>query len=275
MLPLPERINVASLVVIPSYNEAANIRSIITSLCVLHDEPKSVHDRNKRVNSRKELSYSYQSSLDVLVVDDSSPDGTGQIVKQLASGYPAGVINLLARSQQDGIASAYRAGFAWALERDYDVIVQMDADGSHPVPVVPELLAAISEGADLALGARYAPGGSTDPRWGLHRRALSIAGNTYARRVLNLPYRDLTGGFKAWRSDLLRRMSPVGGTLSGYAFQIHTTYAAHRAGAKIVEVPFHFKERTFGVSKMHGRIVTEGIAAVVAMRIHPPGGTAW
>ena len=125
-------------------------------------------------------------------------------------------------------------------------------------------------GADLALGARYIPGGSTDPDWAWHRNALSVAGNTYARLVLGLPYRDLTGGFKAWRADLLRAIHPIGGDLSGYAFQIHTTYAAHRLRAVIAEVPFAFKERVHGVSKMRPQIVTEGLAAVLSMRLRPP-----
>lgn len=260
------------LVVIPTFNEIHTVRTVVSEL--LSDASACT---TPRWSARKDCAGPdwhkalAAAPLSVLVVDDSSPDGTSEAVRELASEYPVGVVNLLVRPRAEGLASAYRAGFAWGLERNYDVIVQMDADGSHPVGTVPELVAAVSSGSDLALGARYIPGGSTDPQWGLHRKVLSLAGNTYARWMLQLPYRDLTGGFKAWRSDLLREISPVGGKLSGYAFQIHTTYAAHRAGAHIVEVPFHFTDRAYGVSKMHGRIVTEGLAAVVAMRLHPPG----
>jgi dolichol-phosphate mannosyltransferase len=249
---------VRAIVVVPTYNEVDNIDTLISGLAELdeafsRDEPRV-------------------GSIDVVVVDDSSPDGTAERVGKLAEKYRPGMLNVLVRPRPEGLAPAYRAGFAWALRRDYQAVVQMDADGSHPTAVVPVLLRALDGGADLALGARYIPGGSTDPDWAWHRKALSVAGNTYARLVLGLPYRDLTGGFKAWKTDLLASISPVGGTLSGYAFQIHSTYAAHRRGARIVEVPFKFKERVHGTSKMHGRIISEGLSAVVTMRLRPPLG---
>ena len=234
------------IVVMPTYNEVENIETIVDGL----------------------LRF---DGLDVLVVDDSSPDGTGMLVDDIASRHPDGQVNLLSRRNPQGLGVAYRAGFAWALDNGYDVVVQMDADGSHPVDVVAELLGALASGADLALGARYVPGGGTDPNWAWHRKVLSVAGNTYARTLLGLPYRDLTGGFKAWRADLLRSIRPIGGNLSGYAFQIHTTYSAHRLGAIITEIPFLFKERVHGTSKMHSRIILEGIASVLTMkREFPP-----
>ena len=247
-----------SVVVVPTYNEVDNVDALIAGLAEV-DEAFGAGEPG-------------EGSVDVVVVDDSSPDGTAERVGKLAEGYRPGMVNVLVRPRPEGLAAAYRAGFGWALGHDYQAVVQMDADGSHPTAVVPALLRALDGGADLALGARYIPGGSTDPDWAWHRKALSVAGNTYARLVLALPYRDLTGGFKAWRSDLLAAISPVGGNLSGYAFQIHTTYAAHRRGARILEVPFSFKERVHGASKMHGRIVSEGLSAVVAMRLSPPPG---
>jgi len=249
---------VRSVVVVPTYNEVDNVDALIAGLAEV-DEAFGAGEPG-------------EGSVDVVVVDDSSPDGTAERVGKLAEGYRPGMVNVLVRPRPEGLAAAYRAGFGWALGHDYQAVVQMDADGSHPTAVVPALLGALDGGADLALGARYIPGGSTDPDWAWHRKALSVAGNTYARLVLALPYRDLTGGFKAWRSDLLAAISPVGGNLSGYAFQIHTTYAAHRRGARILEVPFSFKERVHGASKMHGRIVSEGLSAVVAMRLSPPPG---
>ena len=250
-----------AVVVLPTYNEVDNIDAILAGLVRLDDAARAENGGGPG---------EADSCIDVVVVDDSSPDGTASRVKELAASCRPGMVNLLVRARPEGLAPAYRAGFAWALEHHYDAVVQMDADGSHPTAVVAALLSALRSGADLALGARYIPGGSTDSNWAWHRKALSLAGNTYARLVLGLPYRDLTGGFKAWRSDLLAAISPVGGNLYGYAFQIHTTFAAHRHGASIVEVPFRFKERVHGTSKMHGRIVSEGLAAVVTMRLHPP-----
>lgn len=238
-----------AVVVLPTYNEVDNITGMIDGLTKLRTPG---------------------GALDVLVVDDSSPDGTGRLVSDIAAQHDPGRVNVLTRHRPEGLGVAYRAGFAWVLDHEYDAVVQMDADGSHPIPVVSTLLTSLASGADLALGARYIPGGGTDPDWAWHRRALSIAGNTYARRLLGLPYRDLTGGFKAWRTDLLRALIPIGGSLSGYAFQIHTTYAAHRQGASITEIPFTFNERVHGTSKMHSRIITEGVRSVLTMRLHPP-----
>lgn len=238
-----------AVAVLPTYNEVENIKAMVDGLISL-DIPGG--------------------PIDVLVVDDSSPDGTGRLVADIAAQHAPGRVNLLTRPRPEGIGVAYRAGFTWALDHGYEAVVQMDADGSHPVTVVSTLLDALASGADLALGARYIPGSRIDPDWAWHRKALSVAGNSYARIVLAVPYRDLTGGFKAWRADLLRAIAPIGGSLSGYAFQIHTTYAAHRQHAVIAEIPFTFKERVNGASKMHSQILTEGLASVLSMRLQPP-----
>ncbi len=237
------------LVILPTYNEIENIETIVGQLVLLD---------------------TVEGPVDVLVVDDSSPDGTGSLVAGLSGRYPPGRVNLLSRPRPEGLGPAYRAGFGWALSNGYEIVVQMDADGSHPVSVVSSLVEALAAGASLALGSRYGRGGSTDQDWPWYRKLLSVYGNAYARLMLGVPYRDLTGGFKAWRADLLRSLSPIGGALSGYAFQIHTTYAAHRHGSIIAEVPFDFKERAHGKSKMHPRIVIEGITSVVKMRFSPP-----
>ena len=238
-----------TIVVLPTYNEIYNIGLMVDGLTKLD---------------------TVSGPVDVLVVDDSSPDGTGQHVKDLAARHSPGRVNLMSRPQPEGLGAAYRAGFAWALDHGYEIIVQMDADGSHPVPTVAILVEALAAGAELAIGSRYIAGGSTDPNWAWHRKVLSAAGNVYSRAILRVPYRDLTGGFKAWRADLLRSIMPIGGTLSGYAFQIHTTYAAHLQGAVIAETPFQFKERVHGASKMNFRIVTEGITSVLTMGLRPP-----
>lgn len=182
----------------------------------------------------------------MLVVDDSSPDGTGHVVLAVASTLPVGRVRLLTRPATEGLAAAYRDGFTKALELGHDVIVQMDADDTHPVETITVLLEAIEGGADLALGTRYMPGGGVTSEWAWYRRALSQGGSVYSRLILGLPYGDLTGGFKAWRASMLRAIQPIGQDVSGYAFQIQTTFRAHRLGARIVEVPFVFQEREQG-----------------------------
>ena len=235
-----------ALVVLPTYDESENVGRMIGRLVNLNPP------------------------LDVLVVDDSSPDGTGQIVLEVASTVPTGRVRLLTRPNREGLAAAYRDGFGRALELGYDAIVQMDADGSHPVETVTALLAAIDGGADLALGTRYMPGGGVTSQWAWYRRALSRGGSVYARLILGLPYRDLTGGFKAWKASTLSGIQPVGEGVSGYAFQIQTTYRAHRLGARIVEVPFLFGDRELGKSKMSTRIALEAVGAVWKIRRQGP-----
>jgi dolichol-phosphate mannosyltransferase len=229
------------IVVVPTYNEADNITELLTSLTT---SPVRPH---------------------VLVVDDSSPDGTGDRVQAFAAdtGQP---VHLLLRSAKQGLGAAYRAGFRHALRHGYDVVVQMDADGSHPVASLPDMLAAVKSGADLVIGSRYAPGGGTSADWPLSRRLISSAGNGYARFMLRLPIRDLTGGYKVWRASLLAEIDLGAADAAGYAFQIQTTHAAIRAGADVAEIPIQFTDRRYGQSKMSRRIVLEAAAAVARLR---------
>jgi dolichol-phosphate mannosyltransferase len=239
-----------ALVVLPTYDEVENIGRMINLLVAL------------------------SPPVDVLVVDDSSPDGTGHVVLDAASSLPTGRVQLMKRPIREGLAAAYRDGFSRALELGYDTIVQMDADGSHPVETVPALLQALGDGADLALGTRYMPGGGVTSEWAWYRRALSRGGSVYARLILGLPYRDLTGGFKAWKAPTLGGIQPVGEGVSGYAFQIQTTFKAQRLGARIVEVPFLFGERELGKSKMSTRIALEAVGAVWKIRRQAPTSSA-
>jgi dolichol-phosphate mannosyltransferase len=214
----------------------------------------------------------------VLVVDDGSPDGTGQLADTIAAREPR--VAVLHRTSKEGLGPAYRAGFRWVLDRpDSDAVVQMDADFSHDPRDLPRLLAPLMGGADLVLGTRYIAGGGT-VGWPWYRQLISRSGTTFARTVLLLPYRDLTGGFKAWRRDLLEsiRLRDIG--VNGYGFQVETTWWAHRRGARIVQVPITFRERTAGRSKMSGAIVGEAMLRVLALRwetmpfVHPSDGPA-
>jgi len=217
-------VSLPALVVVPTRNEVENIPVLIAALS--------------------------QVNCAVLVVDDASPDGTA------AAARAAGA-EVLVRDGERGLGPAYRDGFAWALAGGFDPIVQMDADFSHDPNDVPRLMSA-SESADLVLGSRYIPGGGTR-NWGLGRRILSRFGGVYARALLGLPYADLTGGFKCWRSELLSRVLEGGLVSDGYAFQVETTLAAHRLGARVVEVPIVFTERREGRSKMSLAITAEAM----------------
>ncbi|HEX3897713.1 MAG TPA: polyprenol monophosphomannose synthase [Mycobacteriales bacterium] len=230
----------AVVVVMPTYNERDNIEAIVGEVLA---RPCTPH---------------------LLVVDDSSPDGTGGLVEKLAAGQPDRV-SLLTRAGKSGLGRAYAAGFAHALaELDPAVVVQMDADGSH-LPVDIDRLVAETSDADLVIGSRYVVGGSVSG-WSVHRQAISRAGNIYARTVLGSPIRDLTGGFKAWRAELLARLDAATTASDGYAFQIEMTMRARAAGARIVEVPIVFHERVAGTSKMSTKIAIEALRGVPAMR---------
>jgi len=227
-------------VVLPTFNEIENLEGVLSA--ILEALPQA----------------------HVLVVDDGSPDGTGQLADTIAAREPR--VAVLHRSAKEGLGPAYRAGFRWVLDRpDTDAVVQMDADFSHDPRDLPRLLAPLMVGADLTLGTRYVPGGGT-VGWPWYRRIISRGGTTFARTVLLLPYRDLTGGFKAWRRELLEsiRLRDMG--VNGYGFQVETTWWAHRRGARIVQVPIIFRERTAGRSKMSGAIVREAMVRVVALR---------
>ncbi|GAA0324414.1 hypothetical protein GCM10009528_47260 [Kineococcus aurantiacus] len=233
------------LVVLPTYQEAENIERTLGLVLAASVRP------------------------DVLVVDDSSPDGTGRLVEEIGAQHP-GRVQLMTRAVKDGLGGAYRAGFRRAVDGPHDVVVQMDADGSHPVSALAPMLAAIESGADLVLGSRYVRGGGVDDDWPLERRVLSRGGNLYASALLRLGVRDLTGGFKMWRTELLRSLPVDRLDAAGYAFQIQTTLAAKRDGATVVEVPIHFTERRYGESKMSSTIVREAMVAVARMAIEGP-----
>lgn len=223
------------LVILPTYNEAENIVEVI-----------------RRIRGA-------MPELDVLVADDNSPDGTAGLAEQI--GTEVGGVHLLRRPGKEGLGPAYRAGFHWALEHDYEVIVQMDADLSHDPAVLPELVGAIEAGADYSVGSRYVEGGDI-PDWPWHRRALSRWGNRYARWMLDLPAHDATSGFRGLKADLLRRVDFDAVRADGYGFQIELLYRFDHAGTKGAEVPIVFRDRTRGKSKMSSRIIVEALVLV-------------
>lgn len=227
-----------TIVIIPTYNEALGVEAVLDA--VLESAPDA----------------------DILVVDDNSPDGTGLLVQAHPS-YPDRIF-LLSRSEKDGLGAAYRAGFAWAVERAYDVIVQMDADLSHPPARIPALVAALGT-SDVAIGSRYVRGGGVR-NWTLRRRLISWAGNTYVRAVLRLDVHDATAGFRAFRRDALLRLGALDSESNGYAFQIENTWRAGRIGLSTTEVPITFTDRSVGQSKMSGAIVREAVVRVLAWR---------
>ena len=200
----------------------------------------------------------------VLVVDDNSPDGTGELADRLAS--ELGFVAVLHRPHKEGLGPAYLAGFKRALADGAEFVLEMDCDFSHDPADVPRLIDACVQGADLALGSRYVPGGGTE-NWGLGRRFVSIGGSWYARVLLGVSVRDLTGGFKCYRRKVLERIDLDAVHAKGYAFQIETTYRALRAGFHVVEVPIRFADRTVGTSKMSRAIVLEAVARVPALRL--------
>ena len=222
------------LVIVPTYNEAPNLEPILERLHV------SV------------------PAADALVVDDGSPDGTGELAEKLAAVDPR--VHVLRRPGKAGLGAAYMAGFRWALAYGYDVVVEMDADGSHAPEQLPALLAAL-ESADLVLGSRYVAGGEVTD-WPLHRLLLSRGGNRYTRWALRLPLTDATGGYRAARAELIDRLPFDDVASQGYCFQVDWAWRAVRAGARVTEVPITFTERTFGRSKMSGSIVREALVRV-------------
>ena len=224
-----------SLVIVPTYNEVDSIG---------------------RVAER--LFASAGSDVSLLVIDDGSPDGTADAVRKLAGG--PNDVHLIERAGKQGLGTAYVAGFAWAIERDYDVVVEMDADLSHDPADARRLIEALSS-ADLAIGSRYVPGGRIE-NWSAVRRWLSLAGNLYARMWLGFEVKDSTSGFRAYKVDALRRQDLSELRSEGYAFQIEMTRRLHRSGATIKEIPITFVERVQGKSKMSRRIVVEAILKV-------------
>ena len=230
------------LIIIPTYNEKENLGPLLEAI------------------------YEIRPDIHVLVVDDNSPDGTGQLVAEWAdSPQYEGRLFLLRRAGKLGLGTAYIAGFRWALARSYRRILEMDADFSHNPRYLTDLLAAAEE-ADLVLGSRYVPGGGVK-NWGFWRRFLSRGGSLYARVLLGLPYQDLTGGFKCFRREVLETLDLGAVRSNGYSFQIELTYRAHCKGFKIKEVPIVFEDREVGKSKMSKHIFWEAVLMVWKLRM--------
>ena len=228
-----------TLIVTPTYNERKNIRELISTLFELNPD------------------------FHILVVDDSSPDGTAEIVEELQA--DCANLHLLSRNEKTGLGSAYIAGFNYALERDYEAVVQMDADMSHDPKDVPLLIEAI-ENADLAIGSRYISGINV-VNWPLQRLIISYGANIYTRLVTRLPVRDATGGFKCWRREALEAINLDGVRSQGYSFQIEMTYRAWLKGFRITEIPIIFVDRTVGESKMTRSIMLEAAVMIPRLRI--------
>jgi dolichol-phosphate mannosyltransferase len=227
-----------AVVCLPTYNERENIEPMLRAL----------GDKGVRV----------------LVIDDNSPDGTGELADRLAQ--ELGYVDVLHRERKEGLGPAYLAGFRHALAGDAELVLEMDCDFSHDPDYVPRLIAAVEDGADLALGSRYVPGGGVR-NWGLLRRLISAGGSFYARIILGVMVRDLTGGFKCYRRAVLEAIDLDAVDSKGYAFQIETTYRALRAGFEVVEVPITFADREVGGSKMSKAIVAEAIWKVPGLRL--------
>jgi dolichol-phosphate mannosyltransferase len=230
--------------ILPTYNEAENVEAIITAAGAV-------------------LADAAAGGFRVLVVDDGSPDGTGAIADRLAAEHDW--VEVLHRAEKNGIGPAYLAGFRHALDRQAGYLIEMDSDFSHDPADIRRLLEAVEAGADLALGSRYVPGGGVRD-WGLLRRFISEGGSTYARWVLGLRVRDLTGGFKCFRREVLEAIHFDGVRSQGYAFQVELTYRAVRAGFRVVEVPIVFRDRQRGQSKMSWRIAAEAMWLVPRLR---------
>jgi dolichol-phosphate mannosyltransferase len=226
---------VPALVVIPTYNEAENIHRVLSAV------------------------RQFLPDAGVLVVDDGSPDGTADLAEK--AGAELGQIDVLRRSSKSGLGSAYRAGFAWGLERGWDAFVEMDADFQHDPAALPQLVAPIADGVDLVVGSRYVPGGSI-PKWAWHRRLLSQGGNIYAATLLGLGIKDSTSGFRVYSSKILQAIDLGAVRAEGYGFQIEMVRQVLDHGGKVVEVPIRFSDRVVGESKMSTHIVVEALGLV-------------
>jgi dolichol-phosphate mannosyltransferase len=239
--------------ILPTYNEAENITAIVSRAGEVLSEASPVGHR-------------------VLVVDDGSPDGTGEIADGLAAEHEW--VKVLHRTEKNGIGPAYLAGFRHALDHGAAYVFEMDSDFSHDPADLARLLAAVRSGADLALGSRYVPGGGVTD-WGLLRRFISEGGSTYARWVLGLQVRDLTGGFKCFRREVLEKIHFDSVRSQGYAFQVELTYRTVQAGFRVVEVPIVFRDRELGQSKMSWRIAAEAMWLVPLLRFgrRPPAAS--
>jgi dolichol-phosphate mannosyltransferase len=217
------------LVIIPTYNERENLERIVSRVRAAVPE------------------------VEILVADDNSPDGTGDIADRIAAEDEQ--VHVLHRAGKEGLGAAYIAGFRWGIDRDFDVLVEMDADGSHQPEELPRLLSALSE-ADLAIGSRWVRGGRVE-NWPVNREILSRGANVYARKMLGIPVRDSTGGYRAYRATTLQKIAIDDVASQGYCFQVDLTLRTVRAGLRVVEVPIRFVERTHGASKMSRAIMIE------------------
>ena len=222
------------IVIIPTYNERENLPPIVS-----------------RVRAAVPAAH-------VLVVDDGSPDGTGELADGLARADDR--VHVLHRTAKDGLGAAYLAGFAWALERGHDVVVEMDADGSHQPEQLPSLLAALAD-ADLVIGARWIPGGRVE-NWPRRREVLSRGANVYARLLLGIPLHDATGGYRAFRRETLQKIGLEGVESRGYCFQVDLALRTLRAGLRVREVPITFVERVHGSSKMSQDVILESMVKI-------------
>ena len=246
MLIAGESVNVAveahrSLIVVPTYNERENIESIVAAI------------------------LSQSLDFEVLVVDDHSPDGTGEIADRLAQSEPR--LHVMHRAEKSGLGPAYLAGFEWALARDYSYVFEMDADFSHdPADLVRLRAPLIGGAADVSIGSRWAPGGGTR-NWSFLRTLISRGGSVYARVILGVPVRDLTAGFKCFSRRVLEQLDLASVRSNGYAFQVEVNYRCFLQGFRVQEVPIVFVDRRVGKSKMGSHIVTEAVGVVVRLRL--------
>ncbi|MDP9071552.1 MAG: polyprenol monophosphomannose synthase [Actinomycetota bacterium] len=235
-----------TLVVLPTYQEAANVAEVLRQI------------------------RAAAPTVDIVVVDDNSPDGTADLADAIAARL--GRIRVVRRPSKDGLGSAYRSAFQEGLALGYDVLVEMDADLSHDPSALPGLLAALKDDVDLVVGSRYVPGGVI-PDWAIHRRKLSRWGNRYAAAVLGLTVADATSGFRAYRSEALSRIDLPSVRANGYGFQIEMVHRVARSGGRIVEVPITFTDRRRGTSKMSSRIIAEALLLVTWRGLHDRAGT--
>jgi dolichol-phosphate mannosyltransferase len=228
------------IVIIPTYNEKENIEAIIRKV------------------------FSLPISIDILIVDDGSPDGTGQIVKTLQQEFPS--LNIMERSEKNGLGTAYIAGFKWCLEKGYDYIFEMDADFSHNPDDLIRLYEGCKKGGDMAIGSRYVTGVNV-VNWPMSRVMLSYFASKYVRMITNLPIHDTTAGFVCFKSEVLRKINLDDIKFRGYAFQIEMKFTAWKHGFNLVEVPIIFTDRTLGQSKISNNIIREAVWGVLALKI--------
>ncbi len=228
-----------TLIIVPTYNEKENIQALVPAI------------------------FAQNLGVDILVVDDNSPDGTGDIVRGLQKSEPR--LHLLSRAGKEGLGRAYIAGFQWGLERGYELLTEMDADFSHRPEDLKALLAAAAQ-ADFAVGSRYVRGGGTK-NWGLMRKIISRGGGIYSRFILGYPLNDWTGGFNSWKAETLKKIKLESVKSNGYSFQIELKYKALKAGCKGIESPILFEDRRVGQSKMSSSIVLEALYRVWLLRM--------